>query len=54
MDGVKSIFTDTLVKWLPRKKVLNLKTMGSKVKGAKIIMAKTLDREKIGFHGGDT
>ncbi len=54
MDGVKAIFTDTLVKRLPRKKVLNLKTLGIKGKGAEIITAKTLDRKKIGFHGGNT
>jgi hypothetical protein len=53
MNGVKSIFTDTLVKRLPRKKVLNLKPMGIKVKRTEIISAKALDRKKIGFHGRD-
>ena len=54
MNGVKAIFTDTLVKRLPRKTVLNLKPMGIKVKRAEIISAKSLDRKKIGFHRRDT
>jgi hypothetical protein len=32
MNEVKSIFTNTFVKRLPRKKVLDLKSMGIKVK----------------------
>ena len=51
--GVKSIFTETLVKRLPRKMILDLKMIDIKVEWAVIIMAKTLNRKKIGFHRRD-
>jgi hypothetical protein len=46
-DRVKSIFTETLVKRLPYKKILDLKTISIKVKRIDIITAESLYKKKI-------